>query len=373
MPELTFDEVISRLSKGFNPVEVAGYGRESTHKGYLTWLLNTLHWPKAKEGLIRLVEIVGYDWPDDYAGKTREWIRKCPDKFYCEYEQKVGKGKIDLLVKAEDGRKLLPIELKTDGIVKTDRGVSENQLSRMSVDPSLRIGLVLLLGSSAVRDDAIPEKAKRGCFAPLTVDNILAAWRTIDMPKAGRDWLEALQHEQLRLNNAFDLSSERRGSAYRNPKHMFYALLKSVKKALHEKYDSVGTWQLYDGGYNTVLNLKDSDWSWKNVAEGNARAYWEFNNSELFLKVQQCGKEELTRNWIKKTQENIQKLNTSCGSRVNQRKRKNWPSTWIGVWKWYLPFDKAHSVARCSVDIIQKIQPVVNGECTRSQTASPNQ
>ena len=358
MNELTLDEVISRLNMGCNPVEVAGYGRESTHKGYLTWLLNTSHWPKAKEGLIRLVEIVGHDWPDDYAGKAGEWIRTCPDAFYCEYERKVGRGKIDLLVKAEDGRQFLPIELKTDGTVKTDRGTSENQLSRMSVDPSLRIGLVLLLGSSAVRDKAIPEKAERGCFSPLTVDNILAAWKTIDMPRAGRNWLEALQHEQLRLNNAFDLNSEKREYAYRDSKHMFYALLNSVKKVLNEEYPNFGPWRLYDGGYNTVLNLAGENW--KEVAEGNARAYWEFNDSKLFLKVQQCGKEELTRNWIKKTQENIQKLNTSCGSRVNERKRKNRPSTWIGVWKWSLPFDKAHSVARCSVDIIQKIQPVVN-------------
>ena len=314
MNELTLDEVISRLNMGCNPVEVAGYGRESTHKGYLTWLLNTSHWPQAKEGLIRLVEIVGHNWPDGCDGKAVEWLRQCPNEFYCEYERRVGKRKVDLLVKSKNCGHLLPIELKTDG------KVGQNQLSEMSVDPR-QIGLVLLLGSSAVRDDGIPEKAERGCFAPLTVSNILTAWESmkIDMPKAGRDWLEALQHEQLRLNNAFDLSSEKRKLAYRDHKHRYYALLNSVKKVLHEKYDSVGTWQLYDGGYNTVLNLAGER---EEVAEGNARAYWEFNDSELFLKVQQCGKEELTRNWIKKTQENIQKLNTSCGSRVNGKKRK---------------------------------------------------
>ena len=360
MDELTFDEVISRLSKGSNPVEVAGYGRESTHKGYLTWLLNTSHWPEAKEGLIRLVEIVGHDWPDDYAGKAGEWIRTCPDAFYCEYERKVGGGKIDLLVKAKDGRKLLPIELKTDGIVKTDRGIGENQLSRMSVDPSLRIGLVLLLGSSAVRDNAIPEKAERGCFSPLTVDNILAAWKTIDVPKAGRDWLEALQHEQLRLNNAFDLSSEKRKLAYRDHKHRYYALLNSVKKVLHEKYDSVGTWQLYDGGYNTVLNLAGENW--KEVAGGNASAYWEFNDCELVLKVRRDGEERITRQWVEETQKNIRNLEFTAQDRgkktQNQKARAG--STWISVWRWCLPFDTAHNVAERSVDIIRQVQPVVN-------------
>ena len=349
MPELTLAEVISRLDRGCNPVEVAGYGRESTHKGYLTWLLNTWHWPKAKEGLIRLVEIVGHDWPDDCAGRASEWIQQCPDAFYCEYERKVGNRKIDLLVKEEDGSNLLPIELKTDG------KVSENQLSEMSVTPR-QIGLVLLLGSSAVRDGDIPEKAERGCFAPLTVDNILAAWQTIDMPKAGRDWLEALQHEQLRLNNAFDLSIERREEAYRDHKHMFYALLNSVRKILNEEYDNGGTWKLYDGGYNTVLNLD----SWTKVMGGNASAYWEFNDCELVLKVEQCGEENLTRLWVQEIQSKIQNLQLPCRVEARKPRRAKAGSTWISVWRWCLPFDTARSVAQHSVDIIQQIQPVVN-------------
>lgn len=350
MPKLTLAEVISRLNRGCNPVEVAGYGRESTHKGYLTWLLNTSHWPKAKEGLIRLVEIVGHDWPDDCAGRTSEWIQQCPDAFYCEYERKVGGGKVDLLVKAEDDSDLLPIELKTDSIVGQD------QLSKMSVDPNLKIGLVLLLGSSAVRDDSIPERPQQGCFAPLTIDNILAAWKTIDMPKAGRDWLEALQHEQLRLNNAFDLNSEKREYAYRDSKHMFYALLNSVKKVLNEEYPNIGTWQLYDGGYNTVLNLE----SWKKVARGNASAYWEFNDCELVLKVEQCGEENLTRLWVQEIQSKIQNLQLQRGIEARKPKKAKAGSTWISVWWWCLPFDSARGVAQHSVDIIQQIQPVVN-------------
>lgn len=359
MAELTLDKVISRLDAGSNPVEVAGYGRESTHKGYLTWLLNTSHWSNAKEGLIRLVEIVGHDWPDDYAGRASEWIRTCPDAFYCEYERKVGGGKVDLLVMAEDGRNLLPIELKTDGIVKTDSEIGENQLSRMSIDPSLRIGLVLLLGSSAVRDDAIPEETNElGCFAPLTVGNILTAWESIkiDMPKAGRDWLEALQHEQLRLNNAFDLNSEKREHAYRDSKHMFYALLNSVRKVLNEEYPNIGTWQLYDGGYNTVLNLE----SWKKVAGGNASAYWEFNDCELVLKVEQCGEESITRHWVDEMQRKVQNVEPPGRFEARRPRKARDKSTWISVWRWRLPFDTARSVAECSANIIQQIQPLVD-------------
>ena len=359
MVELTLDEVLSRLNRGCNPVEVAGYGRESTHKGYLTWLLNTSRWPKAKEGLIRLVEtaISNDAWSDDYRRKAEKWVQQCPDTFYCEYEQKVEKGKIDLFIKGEDGSNLLPIELKTDG------STGGNQLSAMSSAP-LESGLVLLLGSSAVRDDAIPQDTtERGCFAPLTIGNILTAWEEMDMPGPGRDWLEALEHEQIRLHKAFDLNSENRQHAYRNEKHMFFALLNSARKILNEKYDHVGTWQLYDGGHNTVLNLRDSKWSWKKVAKNNAYAFWEFNDCKLVLKVKQCGTEEITRRWVEETQKKIQMqepLNGFEGKKPTKKARNG--STWISIWRWQLPFDTAGSVAELCIKIIKHIQPVLSEE-----------
>ena len=357
MAALTLDKVYSRLCKGCNPVEVAGYGRESTHKGYLTWLLNTSHWPKAKDGLIRLVEAAD-EWPDDCHGKVIEWIQQCPNEFHCEYERRVGEGKVDLVVKAENSSKYdqLPIELKTDG------KVGENQLSKLSSDPKLCIGLVLLLGSSAVRDDSIPEKAERGCFAPLTIGNILTAWKAMksDMPRAGRDWLEALQHEQIRHNNAFDLSSEKRKRVYRDDKHMYYALLNSVRKVLSEEHDELSTWSLYDGGFNTVLNLQEDKWSWKEVAGGNAKAYWEFNDCELVLKVKQCRKEKITRDWVAKTQVKVQNLQPPCKVESRKPRKARAGSKWISVWRWKLPFDTASCVSERSVEIIRKIQPFVN-------------
>ena len=340
-------------------MELAGYGRESTHKGYLTWLLNTWHWSKAREGLISLVEAAGDGWPDDGRGKAEwiqkatDWIQQCPKEFYCEYERRVGRGKVDLLVKAGNGGTYdLPIELKTGG------ATSESQLRRMSVDRKHGIGLVLRLGSSAVRDDGMPEnQANWGCFAPLTVSNILDVWEEMkgDMPQAGRDWLEALEHERLRLNGAFDLSSEDREHVYRNRKHMFYALLHSVRKVLHDEHDKLGAWRLYDGGYNTVLNLRgDSEWSWNKVAGSNAEAYWEFNDCNLVLKVKQCGVDEITRDWIEKTQKKIQNLKLPCMVKSKKPKKARAGSKWISVWRWDLPFDTAHDVAERSVEIIRE-------------------
>ena len=346
MTELTLEKVACRLDEGSNPVEVAGYGRESTHKGYLTWLLNTSHWTEAKEGLCRLVEAA--DWSGGERGSATGWIRKFPEEFWCEYERTVGSKKVDLIVTAghdDSSQKSLPIELKTDSVA------GGNQLSEMSVGPGQDVGLVLLLGSSAVRDDSIPKEIeKRGCFAPVTVDRILTVWEGLEasMPRVGRDWLEALRHENLRLNNAFDLTPKQRETywcyGYRSDKHLFYALLNAVREILNE-HDSGGCWSLRDGGYNTVLNLEP----WKLVADGNASVYWEFNDNQLALKVEQCGKDKITRKWVEETQNIALNLGPSC--KVKPRKARA-GSTYMSVIRWPLYFDTAHSVAERSWEII---------------------
>ncbi len=267
MSELTLQQVMDRIHNGSNPVEVAGYGRESTHKGYLTWLLHTAHWESAAQALVRLVEAALPVWPDRHRASAHQWIQRCPDAVYSLFERRVGKGKVDLLVRAGNGddRELLPIELKTDSKVR------KGQLTKMSTENSPPIGLVLLLGSSAVRDDILPEIEDRGRFAPLTFLQIIDAWQDFEMPRPGAAWLEALKHEQTRFTRAFEIGTDQPRWAYRSDKHLFYALLASVKRELENQYSEFGSWRLYDGGWNTVLNLdSDNGWSWNPVAQGNA-------------------------------------------------------------------------------------------------------
>ena len=348
MTELTLEKVARRLDEGSSPVEVAGYGRESTHKGYLTWLLNTWHWTEAKEGLCRLVEVAA--WQGGRCRSATARIREFPDEFWCEYERRVGNRKVDLVVRAGhyDRPHKLAIELKTDSVA------GANQLKEMSVGLGEDVGLVLLLGSSAVRDDSIPkELAKRGRFAPVTVDRILAAWEGLEasMPRVGSDWLEALGHENLRLNNAFDLTPEQRKKywcyGYRSKKHLFYALLNTVRETLNE-HDSAGCWSLYDGGYNTVLNLEP----WKPVADGNASVYWEFNDDHLALKVEQSGNDAITRKWVGEAQNRALNLESSC--KIQPRKARA-GSKYISVMRWPLCFDTACSVAERSCEIINLV------------------
>lgn len=309
MPELTMERLRRRIEEGSNPVEVAGYGRESTHKGYLSWLLNTRHWPQAKEALIRLVKAA--ERPD-YRGVKR-WIEQCPDELWCEYERPMGKSrkrkKIDLLVRGKNGddHDALPIELKTDTVA------GRNQLRDMSDGSDLDTGLILLLGSSAVRDPLIPKDA--GIFLPLTTSNILDAWdkSELSLPQPGKDWLESLRHERLRLDCAFDLTREQRGAywryGYRSCRDLLYALLNSVRNVLDQKYCYLGTWSLYDRPHNTVLNLNYGDWT--PVADNNVRAYWEFNDKSLVFRVRTSEQDKIAREWIDREREKIRKSETS--------------------------------------------------------------
>ena len=353
MAELTLSKVKDRLDKGCNPVEVAGYGREATHKGYLTWLLNTWHWSGAREGLKRLVKEA--KWPSGSRCEDAENWHNFPKEFWCEYERRVGNGNVDLLVRAECGSKL-PIELKTDSVAR------DGQLKKMSSDQeNYPFGLILCLGSSAVRDDRVD---KYGCFALVTLDTILDGWKDLisSMPRPGRDWIESLRHEQLRLTNAFDLTPDQRKRwwdyGYRTDKHLSYALLSSVRKTLNDKHDDLGTWELYDGSYNTVLNLVHDDWSWRSVAGGNAEFYWEFNNENLFLKIHPCEDrdEQIAREWVEETKEKVREGYPGFKEGIRARKvGKERPQS-ISVVKWELKddFSTAHCVADRAVDIIRQ-------------------
>ena len=94
-----FSKIAQEIDAGVNPVDVAGYGRESTHKGYLAWMLDQRRWPAAPEAMCRLIEAA--DWGD----------RATPPANFAEplrsdYEVRLGKSRVDLYVmgRSEDPR-----------------------------------------------------------------------------------------------------------------------------------------------------------------------------------------------------------------------------------------------------------------------------
>ena len=85
MKEIEFKNLATCIEKGTNPVEVAGYGRESTHKGYLTWLLNSEHWNDARKAIDLLI-----DWPSPNARKITILIRNLLDSGSRIFRQNFG-------------------------------------------------------------------------------------------------------------------------------------------------------------------------------------------------------------------------------------------------------------------------------------------
>lgn len=206
---------------------------------------------------------------------------------------------MDLFLRSEKGNGLgLPIELKTDTKLR------KTQLNDYSSNREDELGLVFLLGSTAVRDDYHNETTNiNGCFGILTVEDILSSWKNLfhSMPQQGKNWYDSLRNEALRLNRAFEIEKYeisitggkdadwRKKYGYRGnnyEKHLYFSKLNSVRKVLCDKNNELTKWNLYDGGRNTVLNLKETKYSWKDVPNlGKNQYYWEFNDNDFTLKV----------------------------------------------------------------------------------------
>ncbi|MXX06071.1 MAG: hypothetical protein F4Z71_04850 [Gammaproteobacteria bacterium] len=337
-----------RLAQGCNPVDIAGYGRESTHKGYLTWILNSEHWHLAGTAVLRLLEVALKKKCEKQCKREELWLKLKPNEVRTDYEKKIGSGKVDLLVRAVGSETdCLPIELKTDGKATKD------QITKLSKKGAPEIGLILLLGTSAIRDDCMPND--KGNFVPLTISEILDAWSEFDLPQAATDWLNALTHENFRLENAFSMRSEKLEEVgYRDSNHRYFALLHSVQEELNERRKE---WRLYWGGYNPVLNWK-IDGKWLSVAKGNAEVFWEFNNNKLVLKVWRRGDESITKNWITDKQHKLSGLKFPEKPKKFRSARTG--STWISVMGWAdIPFDCARQVAEYALQIIDIAQPVL--------------
>ena len=192
------------------------------------------------------------------------------------------------------------------------------------------------------------------------------------MPQRGKEWYDSLKNEALRLNCAFEIenynssisgsrdSDWRKRYGYRgnnDNKHLYYSRLHSVKEILsaNEKF---GNLLLYDGGFNTVLNLKDEEYSWVRVPGREDNYYWEFNDNKLVLKVEYAKEkgDDGIKAWIGEKKLLIEESSIVWPGDVTPhsppRRGGNW---YISVFQWELTFDSAESVADQAVKIIELV------------------
>ena len=334
----TFEEILEAVRGGTNPVTVAGYGREATHKGYLEWMLHTRHWVDARDAVRRLAEHAS--WPD---GRREEALRRVaafPEEIWCCHEERLGRRKVDLEVLGWVGKSEVPLPIE----LKTDSAMSKEQFQGYSKELKGAPGLVVLLGTSAIRQECRQESGDFGDLGVLRPDDLLRAWADLAprAPAPVQHWLAALRFERTRLERAAELpelEGHRPWEAgypwwllgYRDAKGPWFGLLHALR--LHPRGAGLGRWDLYDGGHNTVLNLDRGDWSWLAVAGGAGRAFWEFNDGDLVLKVQVLAKdnEQPVRTWIEDTQSRI--LAADPEARRPKRKAPK-GKTWLTVVVW---------------------------------------
>lgn len=371
MNEKEIKNLADCIEKGTNPVEVAGHGRGSTHKGYLTWLLNSGHWsnaPKAIELLVDSPSITCSQENDRYQEIALNWKSNFTGPFWCEYERRIGdrNSRVDLLLCTNNENDMdLPIELKVDD------DLEYSQLEKYSSGREDELGLVFLLGSSSVRDDSYHNI---GCWKWITVNEILAAWECLydSMPPRGREWYNSLQNEALRLNCAFEIENYDRSICnndnfemwkygFRGEKHLNFSKLSSVKNVLYNNRNKeVSEWELYDTRNNTVLNLKSKTYPWKNIPNlGENKYYWEFNDDKFVLKVEyekERGDNGI-REWIGRKQDSFKEgWSWPDGVTLLPPRRPKSNTKWhISVLRWELTFDSAKSVADQAIKIIESV------------------
>jgi len=278
-------EELLELDRKPNPVHIAGYGRESTHKGYLSWMLSEDRWPEGAFELLQAIQEAAGG-----GGLPRE-----PRRLFCDCEIPLRGGKkVDLLAyheKAGDGRAAIPIELKTDSAPTREQfeALSSGETTQDGYPIALR--LAFLLGASSLVDF---DPAR---FVKVRPRELLAAGRKLaarrELPGFASDWFEAVAVEEARRVLAHEvLVSWRKDEffvsslGYRTL-HVFHAYVcDRLRDSLLEA--GVGTdWSIGIQPHNSTLCLNDPDLSWLSLrGHGEAaQAYFEFSGLELMLKI----------------------------------------------------------------------------------------
>lgn len=325
-------EDLARREASGNPVVIAGYGRESTHKGYLSWMLSETHsGPTAARAVEALLAVRHPRAPPEQAQRVTE-----PS---CLWEQPFGhRRKVDLLVDCQlEGQKSrIPIELKTDS------GPTGKQFDVMSEHAGSDTPcIVLLLGTSALWDPAGWKS-----FLPVCPADLICVWG--ELAESGRayfrDWLSAVACELARQKLALELYRENMDKddwwwryGYRSHKTMMYCVLDHVREALRAA-ELGKEWRIYDGGHNSVMSIDWDGQNWQLTGVRDMKWFFEFNDSMLVLKVdRKDASPEYARRWVKECRREIEAIEKSDTSTLLDRAEFGSirsSRNWITVAKW---------------------------------------
>ena len=329
---ITLCDLAKKESEG-NPVVVAGYGRESTHKGYLHWILTSYRWPGAIKAACLLIKHLGHE-----VDESRITLSECL------WEQRFGNRTIDLILTLyEDNVRVfkLPIELKADS------GESgEGQLKEFSGyakgDTSISACAAFLLGAMSVQNIDL------GDFKPILPNDLLKIWEPLydDGPSFLKDWLDAVALEESCRNLAHEVYKEWKVDGapepwwkygYRSSNHLMMYVLDNVRTALKDK-KTADDWALYLLRYNAVLNLDSKTENWQTI-QGNEPCQWffEFNDDYLILKVwtgKKCTDIDRLKQWVWDKRDIILKMDIPSCPKPEPPGKTKWGTSSFTVCSW---------------------------------------
>ena len=345
----TIQQMIDHYRTNPNPVEVAGYGRESTHKGYLTWILNRDSRGMAIKFLCELINNLG-------DRQEKKWLSGI-QSIHTEYEKRLGKRKIDLIVTAKTSeRKIkIPIELKTDS--DPDPKQLEDYLKECRDKPDEYGPVVLmLLGSSSVHRVFSDYEAKK--FKDLLIirpEDIIKASEVIinDGFQPFKDWIDAIKLEIERRKMAGDALTDYVQThdpnktdrfwlcGYRSLKHVYYYFYYHLKNFFDKNLGDYG-WNIYDGGYNAVMNFDKNNWypialKTDDPSLENIGWFFEFNDSHFVMKIrnpyikENACKDEI-RNEINSLQTKMKSVD--CSLKPVYPKGNRCSYMWLTIARW---------------------------------------
>lgn len=348
---------LKRAHESCNPVVIAGYSRESTHKGYLSWMLdsrrNKVNAMDITRKLLSAAEI-------DIDFKS---VHVAP-----EAKTKTCNSKIDLVLRLDPSAKgecseEIPVELKVES------GPSGNkQLQNLNNQPSI----VLLLGSSSTRDF---DWERYSNIKVVRHSQLLELWKTFCNagPLFLCHWLESVAMEVARKRLAHELYQRiiekptPRGQAtldelhsygFCSDKHLWYY----IYDAFRNVQEPFKKWQIADGSYNPVLSGPSKSLPLETGVQEAYKWYFEFNYGVLRLKLSKPEGDPYTleklKDWRKRL---VEQANDPSNEKLPAAKPSSynkWSKKWLTMVKWDLrnPSMDFERTAETTSNIIDRYQ-----------------
>lgn len=283
-----------------NPIEIIGFQDEKVHTGLLAWLLTTDRFRS----------------PEVHAVLRELFPANAPvEDLRVKEKREAGRGRsrrIDLVLTGSNenyGEWHSVIECKTDSDVRPKQLIgTRNDFQRWSkdTDGSRSRFLVLAVGAGECTYDRVRRARKQVHRAEAEHWTLLGCrdLRALLSPieKKANDpllthWVNALDAEINRADRvveAFGDDAVKAELGYRRGYDLYYRYYDALRHALNPS--DPGTWHIYSGANNPVLNCADS-WIPREHSGGLFETYFEFNRQTLYFKASFYGHRARPAGW----------------------------------------------------------------------------